>query len=180
LDEVNKKLKEIDDQIRKERNEPPKQQLDSELNQTVPHGPIVDKNEEIRRIQTQGKQDETVLVMRVRALLPGEDPYGPIEEKSYKTQILGIDNPFSGEVKTSLAKFGWVMLNLPPTLKGKLREMLDDSDTTNNNSKYSGPADNFTLTLTFDGIFGFRMFQHIAISNLPKPYVPGNVIFMIN
>jgi hypothetical protein len=180
LDEVNKKLKEIDDQIRKERNEPPKQQSDSELNQTVPHGPIVDKNEEIRRIQTQGKQDEKVLVMRVRALLPGEDPYGPIEEKSYKTQILGIDNPFSGEVKTSIAKFGWVMLNLPPTLKGKLREMLDDSDTTNNNSKYSGPADNFTLTLTFDGIFGFRMFQHIAISNLPKPYVPGNVIFMIN
>jgi hypothetical protein len=181
LEEVNKKLKEIDDEIRIQRKQQIKQQIEgTEQNQTVPHGPIVDKNEEIRRIQTQGKQDEKVLVMRVRALLPGEDPYGPIEEKTKTTQILGIDNPFSETVTLSLAKFGWVMLNLPPTLKGKLREMLDDSDTTNNTSKYSGPADNFTLTMTFDGIFGFRMFQHIAISNLPKPYVPGNVIFMIN
>ena len=161
LDEVNRKLQDLDNQIRTERKEQLRRQAEGqEPDQTVPHGPIVDKNEEIRRIQTQGKQDEKVLVMRVRALLPGEDPYGKIDPTT--------------------VKFGWVMLNLPPTLKGKLREMLDDSDTTNNTSKYSGPADNFTLSLTFDGIFGFRMFQHIAISNLPKPYVPGNVIFMIN
>lgn len=169
LDVVNKKLEEISAELKEQQSKPP-----AEQNQTVPHGPIINKNEEIRRLQTQGKQDEKVLVMRVRALKKGDDPYGPTEETA------GKFNPLVENVTTTTANFGWVYLNLPPTMKGKLREMLDDSDTTNNTSKYSGPADNFTLTLTFDGIFGFRMFQHIAISNLPKPYVPGNVIFMIN
>lgn len=176
LDVVNKKLEEIDKQI--------KDAAGKEPDQTAPHGPIINKNEEIRRLQTQGKQDEKVLVMRVRALKKGEDPYGPTEEASASTTLkiltLGLAATETYNKNTNTASFGWVYLNLPPTMKGKLREMLDDSDTTNNTSKYSGPADNFTLTLTFDGIFGFRMFQHIAIANLPKPYVPGNVIFMIN
>ena len=146
----------------------------------APHGPLVERNEAIRQLQTHGKQSSEVLVMRIRAYDEGkEDPYGPVEESSYKTQILGISNPFSGTVKTSLARFGWVYLNLPSSMKGKLREMLDDGDTKNNTARYAGPSDNFTLSLTLDGIMGFRMFQHFSISNLPKPYVPGNVIFMI-
>lgn len=71
------------------------------------------------------------------------------------------------------------MLCLPPTLKNKLRQMLDDNDYKNNIAKYSGVADNFTLTLTFDGIFALRNLQCFAISNLPKPYVPGNVVFQV-
>jgi hypothetical protein len=71
------------------------------------------------------------------------------------------------------------MLCLPPTLKGKLRQMLDDGDLKNNIAKYSGVADNFTITLTFDGIFALRNLQCFAISNLPKPYVPGNVVFQV-
>ena len=64
-------------------------------------------------------------------------------------------------------------------MKGKLTQMLDDSDFKNNVAKYSGVADNFTVTIKFDGIFSFRNLQVFAISNLPKPYVPGNVIFQI-
>jgi hypothetical protein len=71
------------------------------------------------------------------------------------------------------------MLCLPPALKGKLRQMLDDGDLKNNIAKYSGVADNFTITLTFDGIFALRNLQCFAISNLPKPYVPGNVVFQV-
>ncbi len=70
-------------------------------------------------------------------------------------------------------------LCLPPDMKGKLTQMLDDSDFKNNVAKYSGVADNFTVTIKFDGIFSFRNLQVFAISNLPKPYVPGNVIFQI-
>jgi len=70
-------------------------------------------------------------------------------------------------------------LCLPPEMKGKLTQMLDDSDFKNNVAKYSGVADNFTVTIKFDGIFSFRNMQVFAISNFPKPYVPGNVIFQI-
>ena len=127
---------------------------------TVPHGPLVDKHLGIRAMQTQGKQDSEILVMRVRI--------GHTEES--------VDDA----VINDSAKFDWMYLNLPPSLKGKLREMLDDGDKVKNTAKYAGPADNFTISLTFDGIMGFRMFQHFAVANLPKPYVPGNVIFMIN
>ena len=51
--------------------------------------------------------------------------------------------------------------------------------TNRNNSRYSGVADNFTLSLTFDGIFSFRNLQVFGINNLPKPYVPGNVVFQV-
>lgn len=70
-------------------------------------------------------------------------------------------------------------LCLPSSLKGKLRQMLDDGDFKNNTAKYSGIADNFTVTLTFDGIFALRNLQCFAIRNLPKPYVPGNVVFQV-
>jgi len=70
-------------------------------------------------------------------------------------------------------------LCLPTGMKSKLRQMLDDNDLKNNIAKYSGVADNFTITLTFDGIFALRNLQCFAISNLPKPYVPGNVVFQI-
>ena len=70
-------------------------------------------------------------------------------------------------------------LCLPPEMKGKLTQMMNDGDFKNNVAKYSGVADNFTVTIKFDGIFSFRNMQVFAISNLPKPYVPGNVIFQI-
>lgn len=124
----------------------------------APHGPLVERNEAIRQLQTHGKQSSEVLVMRIRATTANEDLYGRINANTL---------------------FGWVYLNLPSSMKGKLREMLDDGDTKNNTARYAGPSDNFTLSLTLDGIMGFRMFQHFSISNLPKPYVPGNVIFMI-
>ena len=69
-------------------------------------------------------------------------------------------------------------LNWPPNMKGMLRAILTDGDM-HNNVKYSGVADNFQVTVVFDGMFGFRNLQCFAISNLPKPYVPGNVIFQI-
>jgi hypothetical protein len=69
-------------------------------------------------------------------------------------------------------------LNLSPDLKNKLEQILDDGDI-NNLPLYSGISPNFTITVTFDGIFGMRMFQCFAISNLPKPYVPENAIFQI-
>jgi len=70
-------------------------------------------------------------------------------------------------------------LCLPSDMKGKLTQMLNDNDFKNNGAKYSGVADNFAVTIKFDGIFSFRNMQVFAISNLPKPYVPGNIIFQI-
>ena len=70
-------------------------------------------------------------------------------------------------------------LCLSSDMKGKLTQMLNDNDYKNNVSKYSGVADNFNITIKFDGIFSFRNLQVFAISNLPNPYVPGNVIFQI-
>jgi hypothetical protein len=65
-------------------------------------------------------------------------------------------------------------------MKGKLTQMMNDDDFKNNSAKYSGVADSFTVTIKFDGIFSFKTLQVFAISNLPKPYVPGNVIFQIS
>ncbi len=76
-------------------------------------------------------------------------------------------------------KYNWKYLCLPPNMKAKLRRMLDDNDISGNIAKYTGVADNFQISMTLDGIYGFRNLQVFAISNLPKPYVPGNVIFQI-
>ena len=70
-------------------------------------------------------------------------------------------------------------LCLSSEMKSKLTQMLNDDDYKNNVTKYSGVADNFNITIKFDGIFSFRNLQVFAISNLPNPYVPGNVIFQI-
>lgn len=111
----------------------------------------VDQNTLIAKLQTYGSQDDVLTV--TSACVNGES--ADMSPKNYK------------------------QLNLPPSLKDKLSQILDDGDTKNNMSLYSGISPNFTLTVTFDGIFGFRMFQHFGISNLPKPYIPENVIFMI-
>ena len=76
-------------------------------------------------------------------------------------------------------KYNWKYLCLPSNMKAKLRRMLDDGDISGNVAKYSGVADNFQISMTLDGLYGFRNLQVFAISNLPKPYVPGNVIFQI-
>jgi hypothetical protein len=76
-------------------------------------------------------------------------------------------------------KKNYKFLCLPPSMKTRLRQMLDDRDYTNNAAKYSGVADNFTVTLRFDGLFALRNLQCFAISNLPKPYVPGNIVFQV-
>jgi hypothetical protein len=142
------------------------QNQESDDTNIVPHGPFIDRNSEIEALQKHGKQTDEVLVMRT--LMIHEDELG----KNYVQLARGIEE--------SKSKFNWTYLNLPPSMKGRLRQMIDDGDIENNTSTYAGPADNFTITITFDGIMGFRMFQHFAIANLPKPYVPGNVIFMIS
>lgn len=76
------------------------------------------------------------------------------------------------------AEKNYKQLNLSPNLKNKLEQILDDGDI-NNLPLYSGISPNFTITVTFDGIFGMRMFQCFAISNLPKPYIPENAIFQV-
>lgn len=112
----------------------------------------VDQNPLIAKMQTYGQSDGVLMV--TSAYLRGdEDP--SVAEKNFK------------------------QLNLSTDLKDKLSQIIDDNDTQNNLPLYSGISPNFSLTITFDGIFGFRMFQHFGISNLPKPYVPDNVIFMI-
>lgn len=138
-----------------------------------PKGPFKDQNDDIRKLQI--KNDSS------------SDPQGPLimrlrridSRQSFNERGELIDS--SGKVDLSNEFYlNWVYLNLPSYMKDKLREMLDDGDLKNNIAKYGGPADNFTLNLTLDGIFGLRMFQHFAVTNLPKPYVPGNVIFQIS
>jgi len=85
----------------------------------------------------------------------------------------------SGGAELTEPKYNWKYLCLPPNMKAKLRRMLDDGDVSGNIAKYSGVADNFQISMTLDGLYGFRNLQVFAISNLPKPYVPGNVIFQI-
>lgn len=185
-DMIAKKLEQLAAEEKLAQNNPNATRSPAEADSGVPHGPIIDKNEAIRQLQTHGKQSHDVLVMRIRAAAVGEDIYGPIVEATagkYDIFFAGLISNSGGSdeaLSVNQAAFGWVYLNLPSSMKGKLREMLDDGDTKNNTARYAGPSDNFTLSLTLDGIMGFRMFQHFSISNLPKPYVPGNVIFMIN
>lgn len=112
----------------------------------------VDQNPLISAIQTHGTIDK-VLTLTSAYIVDGENPNDAA--KNYK------------------------QLNLSTDLKDKLGQIIDDQDIENNLSLYSGISPNFSLTVTFDGIFGFRMFQHFGISNFPKPYIPENVIFMI-
>lgn len=112
----------------------------------------VDQNPLIAGIQTYGKSDNVLMVTNAY-IKDGQKPEDA--DKNYK------------------------QLNLPPDLKDKLSQIIDDGDVEGNLPLYSGVSPNFQITVTFDGIFGFRMFQHFGITNLPKPYIPENVIFMI-
>ena len=100
--------------------------------------------------------------------------YGNIDK------VLTITSAYIAEGENANdASKNYKQLNLSPDLKDKLGQIIDDQDIENNLPLYSGISPNFSLTITFDGIFGFRMFQHFGISNFPKPYIPENVIFMI-
>lgn len=123
---------------------------------------IVDQNNDIADLQKYGDKSKSgVLCVTVKNL-----------NGNYSSTIEQIQND-------QLNRRNYKFLCLPPSMKGKLRQMLDDNDFKNNIAKYSGVADNFTVTLRFDGIFALRNLQCFAINNLPKPYVPGNIVFQI-
>ena len=79
-------------------------------------------------------------------------------------------------------KYSYVCLNMPPVLKPYIKDILytHKVQKADEDNGYTGPADNFTVTLTFDGIMGFRMLEYFAIENLPKPYNKENVMFVIS
>lgn len=104
-------------------------------------------------------------------------PVGEFEEASLFTAEIMKRESAADELRNS--RRNWKYLCLPTELRGKLVQMLDDGDYRHNSSKYSGVADNFNIILKFDGIFSFKNLQVFAINNLPKPYVPGNVVFQI-
>lgn len=157
---------------------------------------LVDQNPDISRLQIyDDRSSDGVLCMRFKNVdvASGEPEIAPwsstppdaSEGKLANTYSLrAIVQLFQGvaEQETGIQnyyKYNYKYLNLPSSMKGKLKEMLDDGDIINNVAKYSGVADNFTVEVVFDGIFGFLNLQVFAIHNLPKPYVPGNVIFQI-
>lgn len=145
---------------------------------------IENKNNAIESLQKYGPQRNinSVLCMCVKQV--------PAELQSFVDTISktidpkGTDRGKAQTVTKSAAALNnapnnYKYLCLPPTMKGKLLQMLDDGDYKNNVAKYSGVADNFSITVKFDGIFSFKNLQVFAINNLPKPYVPGNVIFQV-
>ena len=99
------------------------------------------------------------------------------------------------EVGKDSNKHSYVCLNMPPVLKPYIKDILytplviegeneeeikEKVQKADEDNGYTGPADNFTVTLTFDGIMGFRMLEYFAIENLPKPYNKENVMFVIS
>lgn len=91
-------------------------------------------------------------------------------------------------------KYSYICLNIPPVLKPYIKDILytplviegeteseieEKVQKADEDNGYTGPSDNFTVTLTFDGITGFRMLQYFAIDNLPKPYNKENIMFVI-
>ncbi len=145
---------------------------------------VEDNNSAIESLQKYGPQMNinSVLCMCVKQV--PEDLQASIDKISTTIDPTGNDRGKSGVIVQALAQLNeapnnYKYLCLPPELKGKLLQMLDDGDYKNNIAKYSGVADNFNVTIKFDGIFSFRNLQVFAISNLPKPYVPGNVVFQV-
>lgn len=123
---------------------------------------ISNENNDIADLQKYGDKSKSgVLCITVKNLHP-----------DYKSSIEDIQNDQKN-------RKNYKFLCLPPGMKTRLRQMLDDGDFKNNTAKYGGVADNFTVTLRFDGLFALRNLQCFAISNLPKPYVPGNIIFQV-
>jgi hypothetical protein len=105
-------------------------------------------------------------------------------ETKFKKEIARINKKYKPKDVTTATRSDtssniYYMLNFPSYLKDKFSEILDDGDFDNNSGMYSNVADNFLISFKLDGMYGFRMFQHFSINNLPKPYVPGNCIFMI-
>lgn len=149
-----------------------------------------DINSGIESLQKYGAQ-ENVLCMCVRQVTDSYSPFLDkiIEDKNRKiiaregggefreVTIGATVDDFIKEIKN--ARPNYKFLNLPPDMRGKLLDILDDNDYKSNAAKYSGVADNFVVTLKFDGIFSFKNLQVFAINNLPKPYVPGNVVFQV-
>ena len=117
---------------------------------------IESENNDIVNLQVYGSKDKNgILCMTFKDVSEGSDFESPSNKNNYK------------------------YLCLSSNMKTRLRQMLDDGDFKNNQAKYSGVADNFQVSITLDGIFSFRNLQCFAIKNLPKPYVPGNVIFQV-
>jgi len=87
----------------------------------------------------------------------------------------GLPPPDEG--KTYLYNFKALALN--QVNSNLLTAILTDKDIDNNFNIYSQVNPNLVLTVTLEGIYGFEMYQHFSISNLPRPYLPGNIIFMI-
>ena len=117
---------------------------------------IESENNDIVNLQIYGSKEKNgILCMTFKDISEGSDFESPTNKNNYK------------------------YLCLSSNMKSRLRQMLDDGDFKNNQAKYSGVADNFQVSITLDGIFSFRNLQCFAIKNLPKPYVPGNIIFQV-
>lgn len=154
--------------------------IDSTLTPGTSSG-LNDDNNDIRDLQTYGsKLKDNVLIVTVKNV--GDNKLLELDTSSSPNSrsAASVNGPKLTKISDDeLNPKNFKMLCLPSVLRGKLRQMLDDGDFKNNIAKYSGVADNFTITLTFDGIFALRNLQCFAISNLPKPYVPGNVVFQV-
>lgn len=147
---------------------------------------IIDNNNAISDLQSYGPKEKSGVLCITTKQVRDSD----IKALKYLPQVVNRAAAAAAAQSGAVAAFknieddvrnrkNYKFLCLPPDMKGKLTQMLDDGDFKNNVAKYSGVADNFTVTIKFDGIFSFRNLQVFAISNLPKPYVPGNVIFQI-
>jgi len=148
------------------------------INTTVAPGTpdgLVDENNDIAHLQTYGPNQD-VLTMQVKFI--DEKPSTPNTNTPFLQSIVDQVYLYIKNIQDAEDNLNIKFLNWPESMKGMLRAILTDGDI-DNNVKYSGVADNFQLTIVFDGLFGFRNLQCFAISNLPKPYVPGNVIFQI-
>ena len=144
-----------------------------------------DENRDIANIQVYGEMSRNdILCMRflnVDGVNSTLVPRGSLANfQSDLRKSLGLPTNSSDQARNEQTQiYNWKYLCLPPSMKAKLRRMLDDGDISGNIAKYSGVSDNFQISMTLDGLYGFRNLQVFAISNLPKPYVPGNVIFQI-
>ncbi len=148
-------------------------------NSSAPATSFIDRLDAFDKQGTTTGQNNTIpsqdeITVDQNPLIDTIQTYGNIDK------VLTITSAYiaAGENANDASK-NYKQLNLSPDLKDKLGQIIDDQDIKNNLSLYSGISPNFSLTVTFDGIFGFRMFQHFGISNFPKPYIPENVIFMI-
>jgi hypothetical protein len=67
---------------------------------------------------------------------------------------------------------------LTPDFSEILKMMLDDEDE-EKNSVYHGIQPGITAELTLQGISGIRTFAYFLIENLPEPYSPKNIVFIV-